>query len=110
MRIDTPNASGFGAAFTDLTTYGYPNGVALIMEGLSHISVANLQLSNLGVPVVRSSTATSPLYLNLWQTTDVVIGGPEASYANMGLRVERTGEIHVSRRGRRRDHHPESGV
>src|SRR5688500_18957381 len=91
LRIDAINAGGFGAEFVDLTTYGYPNGVALNMTGNSSISVSNLQIGNLTYPVVRSNTSTSPLYLNLWQTTDVVIGGPEASYANMGLRVRGTG-------------------
>jgi hypothetical protein len=91
LRIDAINAGGFGAEFVDLTTYGYPNGVALQMTGNSSISVSNLQIGNLTYPVIRSNTSTSPLYLNLWQTTDVVIGGPEASYANMGLRVRGTG-------------------
>jgi hypothetical protein len=92
LRVDAANAGGFGAEFLDLTTAGYPNGVALHMTGNSHISVANLQLGNLGVPVVRSNTPTSPLYLNLGQSTDVVIGAAEASYANMGLRVEGAGK------------------
>jgi hypothetical protein len=91
LRIDAANAGGFGAEFIDLTTYGYPNGVSLEMIGNSHIRVGNLQLSNLGVPVVRSNTATSPLYLNRWQSTDVVVGGPEAISATTGLRVEGQG-------------------
>jgi hypothetical protein len=92
LRIDAANAGGFGAEFMDLTTYGYPNGLGLNMFGNSHITVGNLQLSNLGVPVVRSNTATSPLYLNRWQTTDVIVGGPEATHATVGLRVEGLGK------------------
>jgi hypothetical protein len=91
LRVDAANAGGFGAAFLDLTTAGYAQGVALDMRGPSHISVGGLQLANLGVPVVRSETSTSPLYLNRWSSTDVVIGGPEAISANIGLRVEGQG-------------------
>lgn len=93
VRIDAANAGGFGAEFLDLTAYGYPNGMALDMPGPnSHIRVSNLQLSNLGTPVVRSTISSSPLYLNRWSTTDVVIGGPESTSVNMGLRVEGQGQ------------------
>lgn len=92
LRIDAANAGGFGAEFVDLTTYGYAYGMSLEMPGPSHMRIGNLQLSNQGIPVVRSLTNTSPLYLNLWQSTDVVIGAAEASYANMGLRVEGQGK------------------
>lgn len=92
LRIDSVSAGGFGAEFFDMTQYGYANGVGLNLTGNSHISVSNLQLGNMLVPVVRSNTATSPLYLNLWQNTDVVIGSAEAVYSsNMGLRVRGTG-------------------
>jgi hypothetical protein len=90
FRIDPP--SGFGAQLYDSSFFGYPNGVALNMTGNSHIVVSNLQLSNLTVPVVRSTTPTSPLYLNLWSTTDVVVGGIEPMYDNMGLRVQSLGK------------------
>ena len=92
LRVDAVNAGGFGAEFLDLTTYAYANGMALDMPGPSHISVGSLQLSNLGVPVVRSGSETSPLYLNRWSSTDVVIGGSEAISANIGLRVEGQGK------------------
>ncbi|MDP9194454.1 MAG: hypothetical protein M3P06_22370 [Acidobacteriota bacterium] len=89
LRIDAVNAGGFGAQFVDLTTYGYPNGVALSMPN-GNVSVSNLLLGNAGVPVVQSNTPTSPLYLNRWQNTDVVIGAN--GLANMGLRVEGAGK------------------
>ncbi|MFL6245019.1 MAG: hypothetical protein ACJ74H_03270 [Thermoanaerobaculia bacterium] len=93
LRIDAANAGGFGVEFLDLTAFSYPNSMAIDMGGPnSHIRVANLQLSNLGVPVVRSTTDTSPLYLNLWTHSDVVIGSADTSYANMGLRVEGQGK------------------
>src|SRR6202008_1166061 len=91
LRIDAVNAGGVGAEVFDMAQYGYTSGVGLNMTGNSHISVSNLQLGNAGVPVVRSNTSSSPLYLNLWRATDVVIGSTEPDYINMGLRVRGTG-------------------
>jgi hypothetical protein len=91
FRLQTTNSNGYFAAFRDtsLANEGYANGILLDMQGNSLIRVSSLQVGYSGVPVIQSRGSSMPLYFNLYQAGDVIVGNP--SYYT-GLRVQSSGD------------------
>ena len=82
------NGYGYGAFLRDTAgTEGYCCGTVVQYTGNSLIRISNLQIGSVGLPLVES-TSTAPLYLNLYNPTDVQIS--QSAYSN-GLRVEGVG-------------------
>jgi hypothetical protein len=85
LRMNAANSGGFGVELHSRWP-SMENGMELAMAGNSAITVSGVQVGHVaGIPVIRSTDAALPLYLNLWQNTDVEVGG---AGSHMGLLVK----------------------
>jgi hypothetical protein len=86
---DWGSGQSWGTYIRDtLGSEGYSYGTALDFTGNSLIRVSNLRIGYLGWPEIESMSSTTPLYLNLWNGSDVVVSN--SAFGN-GLRVEGRG-------------------